>query len=68
VADAAPAGPIEDARARDFSEKHMVFDDDLDAGPIPIDHTDMRWGDYIDRHGRPAVGWHSHDRDAGNAR
>lgn len=40
----------------------------VDENGIPHDHADMLWGDYIDRQGRPAVGYHSHDPVAGNAR
>ncbi len=42
---------------------HMTFD----ATGIPQNHTDMLWGDYIDKQGKPAVGWHSHDPVTGNA-
>lgn len=42
---------------------HMSFDE----SGIPVNHTDMLWGDYIDKQGNPAVGWHSHDPVTGNA-
>ncbi len=42
---------------------HMSFD----ANGIPTNHTDLLWGDYIDKQGNPAVGWHSHDLVSGNA-
>jgi hypothetical protein len=42
---------------------HMTFD----ANGIPTNHVEMLWGDYIDRQGHPAVGWHSHDPVTGNA-
>jgi hypothetical protein len=42
---------------------HMTFDE----SGIPVNHSDMLWGDYIDKQGNPAVGWHSHDPVAGNA-
>lgn len=43
---------------------HMTYDD---AG-IPVQHIEMRWGNYVDRQGDPAIGWHSHDPVTGNAR
>jgi hypothetical protein len=49
-------------------QKHMSFDDDPDAGSVPQDHADRLWGDYVDREGKPSVGWHSHDPVTGNAR
>jgi hypothetical protein len=42
---------------------HMAFD----ANGIPTNHVDLLWGDYIDKQGNPAVGWHSHDPVTGNA-
>ncbi|MCA9679573.1 MAG: hypothetical protein H6708_10470 [Kofleriaceae bacterium] len=42
---------------------HMTFD----AHGIPVNHTEMLWGDYLDKQGNPAVGWHSHDPVSGNA-
>lgn len=30
-------------------------------------HTEMLYGDYIDKQGNPATGWHSHDPVTGNA-
>ena len=42
---------------------HMTFDEH----GIPTNHSEMLWGDYIDKHGSPAVGWHSHDPVTGNA-
>jgi hypothetical protein len=42
---------------------HMSFD----ANGIPTNHVDLLWGDYIDKQGNPAVGWHSHDPVTGNA-
>ncbi len=50
-------------RARSLEGYHMSFDE---MG-MPISHTDMLWGDYIDRQGNPAVGFHSHDPAHGNA-
>lgn len=40
----------------------------VDEHGIPHDHTEMLWGDYIDKQGRAAVGYHSHDPVTGNAR
>ena len=42
---------------------HMSFDE---IG-IPTNHTEMLWGDYVDKQGNPAVGWHNHDPVTGNA-
>jgi hypothetical protein len=42
---------------------HMTFDEN----GIPVNHSEMLWGDYIDKQGNPAVGWHSHDPVTGNA-
>lgn len=42
---------------------HMTFDEQ----GIPVNHTEMLWGDYIDKQGNPAVGFHSHDPTTGNA-
>jgi hypothetical protein len=42
---------------------HMTFDEH----GIPVNHTEMLWGDYIDKQGNPAVGFHSHDPATGNA-
>jgi hypothetical protein len=42
---------------------HMSFNE---IG-IPVNHTEMLWGDYMDKQGNPAVGWHSHDPVTGNA-
>ena len=39
----------------------------FDAHGIPVNHTEMLWGDYLDKQGNPAVGWHSHDPVSGNA-
>lgn len=39
----------------------------VDEQGIPHSHSDMLWGDYIDKQGRPAVGYHSHDPVHGNA-
>jgi hypothetical protein len=50
-------------RARAAEGYHMSFDEN----GIPISHTDMLWGDYIDKQGNPAVGFHSHDPVSGNA-
>jgi hypothetical protein len=50
-------------KARALEGYHMSFDEN----GIPISHTDMLWGDYIDRQGNPAVGFHSHDPVSGNA-
>jgi hypothetical protein len=65
--DAAPA-PAAVPDAQGYRDKHLVFDDELDGGPVPQAHADLRWGNYIDREGRPAVGLHSHDPATGNAR
>ncbi len=48
-------------------DKHLTFDEDLDGGVAPRNHTERLWGDYLDRQGRPALGWHSHHPDTGNA-
>jgi hypothetical protein len=50
-------------RARSLEGYHMSFDEN----GVPIAHTDMLWGDYIDKQGNPAVGFHSHDPVHGNA-
>jgi hypothetical protein len=42
---------------------HLAFDEN----GIPHNHSEMLWGDYIDKQGRPAVGYHSHDPASGNA-
>ncbi len=53
--------------AEDFGEKHLVFDD-FDGGvPAPQAHREKLWGNYIDKQGHPAAGWHSHDPEIGNA-
>jgi len=39
----------------------------VDEHGIPHHHTEMLWGDYIDKQGKPAVGYHSHDPVTGNA-
>jgi hypothetical protein len=39
----------------------------VDEHGIPHHHVEMLWGDYIDRQGKPAVGYHSHDPVTGNA-
>jgi hypothetical protein len=39
----------------------------FDENGIPTNHSDMLWGDYIDKQGNPAVGFHSHDPVSGNA-
>jgi hypothetical protein len=39
----------------------------VDEHGIPHSHTEMLWGDYIDKQGKPAVGYHSHDPVTGNA-
>jgi hypothetical protein len=51
------------AAAGDVEGYHMTFD----ANGIPTNHLEMLWGDYIDKQGHPAVGWHSHDPVTGNA-
>lgn len=53
-----PAPPPEEVEGY-----HMSFD----ANGIPTNHVDLLWGDYIDKQGNPAVGWHSHDPVTGNA-
>jgi hypothetical protein len=55
-----PSGPSSDDGVHGY---HMTFDEN----GIPVNHTDMLWGDYIDKQGNPAVGWHSHDPVTGNA-
>ena len=54
------AQPHADAAVEGY---HMSFDEN----GIPTNHTDMLWGDYIDKQGNPAVGFHSHDPVSGNA-
>lgn len=39
----------------------------VDEHGIPHHHNEMLWGDYIDKQGKPAVGYHSHDPVTGNA-
>ncbi len=39
----------------------------VDEYGIPHHHNEMLWGDYIDKQGKPAVGYHSHDPVTGNA-
>ncbi len=34
---------------------------------FPVNHTEVLWGDYVDKQGNPAVGFHSHDPVTGNA-
>jgi hypothetical protein len=60
---AAPGADEAAASADDVEGYHMTFDE----SGIPIQHTDMLWGDYIDKQGNPAVGFHSHDPVSGNA-
>jgi len=55
----APA-PVDDGGVDGY---HMTFDE----SGIPVSHTEMLWGDYIDKQGNPAVGFHSHDPVHGNA-
>jgi hypothetical protein len=50
-------------RARSLEGYHMSFDE----SGIPVSHSDMLWGDYLDKQGNPAVGFHSHDPVSGNA-
>lgn len=59
---AAPLGDLDNG-----GNKHMTFAVDLDGGTVLVEHKEMQWGDYLDRQGRPAVGWHSHDPATGNA-
>jgi hypothetical protein len=70
TSEAGPTGRPTDAGLVDapapFHTKHMVFDDD-DGGSMPAEHTEPRWGDYLDEHGKPAVGWHVHDPATGKA-
>ncbi len=65
-----PPSPPPDASLRahpgDPSLKHLELDDS-DGGVAPINHHELLWGDYIDKRGNPAVGWHSHDPAIGNA-
>jgi hypothetical protein len=66
------AGVAADASLRahpgsDYGTKHITFDD-VDGGMAPVNHTELLWGEYIDRRGRAAIGWHSHDPVTGNAR
>jgi len=57
------AGPHATAAATQVEGYHMTFD----SHGIPSNHHEMLWGDYIDKQGHPAVGWHSHDPVSGNA-
>ena len=57
---ASAAYPPPDAGVEGY---HMSFDE----SGIPVNHTEMLWGDYIDKQGNPAVGFHSHDPATGNA-
>ncbi len=59
----APGAEIAVSPAGTVEGYHMTFD----ATGIPVNHADMLWGDYIDKQGQPAVGWHSHDPVSGNA-
>jgi hypothetical protein len=59
----APGAEIGVSPAGTVEGYHMTFD----ATGIPANHTDMLWGDFIDKQGKPAVGWHSHDPVTGNA-
>lgn len=59
----APGAEIAVSPAGTVEGYHMTFD----ATGIPTNHTDMLWGDFIDKQGNPAVGWHSHDPVSGNA-
>jgi len=54
---------VQAERARALEGYHMTFDEN----GIPISHEDMLWGDYIDKQGNPAVGFHSHHPVHGNA-
>jgi hypothetical protein len=56
--------PGPDAGADELAQKHMTFDEKA----APINHTELLWGDYVDKQGKPAIGWHSHDPVVGNAR
>lgn len=58
-----PSGPHATAQPTQVEGYHMTFD----AHGIPSNHHEMLWGDYIDKQGHPAVGWHSHDPVSGNA-
>ena len=60
---AAPAASASAASESGVEGYHMSFD----ANGIPTNHVDLLWGDYIDKQGNPAVGWHSHDPVTGNA-
>jgi hypothetical protein len=66
------AGVAADASRRahpgpDHGAKHVILDE-LDGGVAPVNHGELLWGDYVDRQGRAAIGWHSHDPVTGNAR
>lgn len=60
-----PPGPAPVSPPSEHSVEpyHMAFDE----SGIPVNHTEMLWGDYIDKQGNAAVGWHSHDPVTGNA-
>ena len=57
------SGPHATAAPTQVEGYHMTFD----SHGIPSNHHEMLWGDYIDKQGNPAVGWHSHDPVSGNA-
>ncbi len=56
-------GPHATAAPTQVEGYHMTFD----SHGIPTNHHELLWGDYIDKQGNPAVGWHSHDPVSGNA-
>jgi hypothetical protein len=55
--------PTSSSSTSEVEGYHMTFD----ANGIPSNHVEMLWGDYLDKQGHPAVGWHSHDPVTGNA-
>jgi hypothetical protein len=68
-ADSAHPGPgraevSADAGPGEMSDKNFVFDEN----GAPTYHTDRLWGNYVDKDGKPQVGWHSHDPKTGVAR
>ena len=60
---AQPEAAAQDHHDTGLEGYHMSFNE---IG-IPVNHTEMLWGDYMDKQGNPSVGWHSHDPVTGNA-